>query len=407
VSNGSRPPAAAATDHAKILRVAIVTPAVNRTAGTEKVLSWLTEDLSTMCDLTLITGSVADTDTSKCKVRLLPTLRFPRLARYVTFLLANTLLLGAEFPRRRPSFDVVLATGGDCFLADVVYAHFSSATYRAMLRNGQVTLPDTTRRQRVRNWHYRLFFALASKIERIIYRQSRTSRIIAVSTATKAEVASSYAVDPSSIVVVPNATDSRVIMTAAHRSDLRRDVRHQYGLSDSAPVLLFVASGDWKRKGLELVLQALAVMRDRSINLLVVGREDLPYYESLAERLGVRSQVTFTGFSSEVERYYAAADVFVYPSRYETFALVVLEASASGLPCVVTRVSGVEERIVDGVNGLFVELDGADIAAKLRMLLDDPSMARRLGMSAKESSRSYSRQRVATSIFEILKEQAL
>jgi UDP-glucose:(heptosyl)LPS alpha-1,3-glucosyltransferase len=334
-------------------------------------------------------------------------LRFPRLARYVTFLLANTLQLSPDFARRRKSFDVVLATGGDCFFADVVYAHFCSATYRAMLRNGQVQLPETTLRQRVRNWHYRLFFALASEVERIIYRQSRIGKIITVSEATKREVASSYATDPGSIVVVPNATDRRVIMTAAERETLRAEVRHQHGLPSGARVLLFVASGDWKRKGLELVLQALALLQDRSISLLVVGREDLPHYESLAERLGITQQVIFTGFSQEVERYYAAADIFVYPSRYETFALVVLEASAAGLPCVVTRVNGVEERIIDGVNGLFVDLDPADIAAKLRMLLDDPSMALRLGRSAKESSGSYSRERVATSIFEILKEQAL
>jgi UDP-glucose:(heptosyl)LPS alpha-1,3-glucosyltransferase len=275
-----------------------------------------------------------------------------------------------------------------------------------MLRNGQVQLPQTTLRHRVRNWHYRLFIALASEIERIIFRQTRTCKIIAVSEATKAEVATSYAVDPHSIVVVPNPTDTRVIMTAAQREKHRSEVRHQYGLNGSARVLLFVASGDWKRKGLELVLQALALLQDQSIRLLVVGREDLHHYESLAESFGVKPQVIFTGFSSEVERYYAAADIFVYPSRYETFALVVLEASAAGLPCVVTRVSGVEERIIDGVNGLFVEPDGADIAAKVHTLLDNPAMARRLGKAAEQSSRSYSRERVATSVFEILKEHA-
>jgi UDP-glucose:(heptosyl)LPS alpha-1,3-glucosyltransferase len=276
-----------------------------------------------------------------------------------------------------------------------------------MLRNGRVQLPDTTLRQRVRNWHYRLFIALASEVEGIIFRKSRVGKIIAVSEATKREIATSYATDPNGIVVVPNATDRRMIMTTAHRGKLRSDVRRQYGLSNAVRVLLFVASGDWKRKGLELVLQALAQLQDQSISLLVVGREDLPHYEALADRLGIRRQVIFTGFSSEVERYYAAADIFVYPSRYETFALVVLEASAAGLPCVVTRVSGVEERIVDGVNGVFVEPTSIDISAKLRMLLDDPSMARRLGRSAKQSSRSYSRDRVAKSVFEILKEQAI
>jgi UDP-glucose:(heptosyl)LPS alpha-1,3-glucosyltransferase len=376
------------------MRLAIVTPSVSRRAGTEKCVSWLIEDLSRHCDLTLFTGEVIDTDVSRCRVHRLPTLRRPRLLAYLTFLAANTLALALHRVRRRPNFDVVLATGGDCVFADVMWAHFCCAAWLALLRRGEVTLPTATLRQRLGALHYRAFLWTASKVEQLMYRKRRTRAIMAVSRGTRADLVHHYRVDPARVTVVPNAADDRVRLNPNERLRRRGEVRARHQVPDTARVLLFVAAGDWKRKGLLLVVQALAILADPSVHLMVVGKDDVAYYQTEARRLGIDARVHFAGFTPEVENYYAAADVFVYPSRYEAFSLVTLEAVAAGLPLLVTRINGVEELLRQGENGFLVRPDPEDIAAGLRFILADASRLEDMSAAARASSLRFTRSSV-------------
>ena len=66
------------------------------------------------------------------------------------------------------------------------------------------------------------------------------------------------------------------------------------------------------------------------------------------------SRLHFLGSVDQMPRLYAAADAFVLPTSYETFSLVTYEAAAAGLPLLVTRVSGVEDLLADGLNGWFI-----------------------------------------------------
>jgi UDP-glucose:(heptosyl)LPS alpha-1,3-glucosyltransferase len=125
-----------------------------------------------------------------------------------------------------------------------------------------------------------------------------------------------------------------------------------------------------------------------------VGSEDIGFYRNEALRLGRQEYVHFCGFSAEIERYYAAADIFVYPSHYEAFSLVTLEAAAAGLPLITTRINGSEELVREGENGFFVQPDADDIAAKLRYLLRDTILQQRMSAAARISSLSYTRSAV-------------
>ena len=390
----------------RALRVAIVTPAVNRRGGTEKCMAWLVEDLSRTCDVTLFTGEVEGADVSRTRVRSLPMIKHPRLLRYLTFLLSNTVALGVRRMLRRPFFDVVLATGGDCFWSDVVYAHFCSAAWSDMLERGEVGLPSANLRQRLRNLHYRLFLAVAARVERAIYRRPRVRRTIAVSRGTMGELVRYYGIPPDTIAVVPNAVDDRVHLSPSERLEHRARVRARHGIPQGAAVLLFVAAGDWKRKGLLVVLEALALLADTDARLLVVGREDIRFYREQADRLGVSGRVVFAGFTPDVERYYAAADLFVYPSAYEAFSLVSLEAAGAGLPLLVTRINGTEDLVREGANGFFIRPDPADLAARARLLLTDPERRERMAAAAAEHSRAYTRASVTGRILSLLESGA-
>jgi UDP-glucose:(heptosyl)LPS alpha-1,3-glucosyltransferase len=122
-----------------------------------------------------------------------------------------------------------------------------------------------------------------------------------------------------------------------------------------------------------------------SWHLLVVGDGDINHFRNVAHTAGVEGRVHWVGHCSSVAAYYAAADVFVFPTAYETFSLVAHEACASGLPVLATRVSGIEDPVEPGVNGWFIN-GVEDLAERLRALEADPELLRRMRSAAAESA---------------------
>ncbi len=132
--------------------------------------------------------------------------------------------------------------------------------------------------------------------------------------------------------------------------------------------LLFVGTG-WERKGLPFCLSALKMIP--SARLRVVGKGNVPKYAQMAASLGVRDRVEFAGVGADMAREYAEADLLVHPAIYEPFANVCLEALASGLPVITSRINGASEIIEHGRNGAIVELPG-DLVGAIR-LFEDPA----------------------------------
>ena len=163
-------------------------------------------------------------------------------------------------------------------------------------------------------------------------------------------------------------------------------------------VALFVG-GDWHGKGLALATAAVA--RTPAVRLLVVGRGDERRFRALARRLGVESRVTFAGPRADTERYYAASDVYLLASWYETFSLAAHEAAAAGLPIVAAPVSGVDELVGDGEAGLIVDRDVGELAAALAMLAADPERRSRLGAAARERAARYTWERSTDAVLAV------
>jgi len=116
------------------------------------------------------------------------------------------------------------------------------------------------------------------------------------------------------------------------------------------------------RKGLEALLEALALLRSRGlpVRLRAVGNFETPQYESqvrfLAGRLNLEPAIDWAGFARDVDNELYRMDLFVLPSLFgEGLPMVLLEAMSAGLPVVASAVSGVPEAIRDGVEGLLVE----------------------------------------------------
>ena len=146
-------------------------------------------------------------------------------------------------------------------------------------------------------------------------------------------------------------------------------------------------------KGFSDLLQAIAMLRDEGYHaeLLLVGgniaHEISPLARQLTEQahaLRVADSVTVTGMVDNVEDYLAASDVFVIPSYREGLSRALLEAMSMGLPVVATSIRGNREVIQDSVTGLlYPPRDVEQLAARLRLLHDEPASGRRIGQQAR------------------------
>jgi len=222
-------------------------------------------------------------------------------------------------------------------------------------------------------------------------RGGRYRRVVAVSERVRRQLKEYHHVPDDRIVTIPNGINLARFVPSNASS--RAETRLSLGVSPDVPLLLFVGN-QYRLKGLEFAIRALAEMKTRAV-LLVVGSDNATPFKRLAEKLGVSARVIFAGARSDLPRIYPAADAFVLPTLYETFALVCLEAMASGLPVLASPVGGIEDYLRDGENGLFIKRDPRDIAVKLDRLLNDSTLRARIRERGLATAANYAWEKIA------------
>lgn len=208
------------------------------------------------------------------------------------------------------------------------------------------------------------------------------------------------------IRVIPNPVDARHFARPADFSS--RTVLGTLGIPDNAFVLSFCALGHFERKGLRFVLEALAALPDRSaVYLVVVGgsASEVREYQHLADQLQVSATVRFVGLQSDIRPFLWSSHVFVFPSAYEGFALACLQAVAAGLPLITTSINGIEEFILDGVNGWIVERNATSVANAIKRAAETPEQTAELGRTAQEHVWKYTEESFQARWLELLEEQ--
>lgn len=184
------------------------------------------------------------------------------------------------------------------------------------------------------------------------------------------------------IRVMPNGTDLRAVP-----DDKAREVCARYGLDGDTPVLLYVGQINWK-KNLRRVLEACARLR-HPFRLVMAGQG--PHEKEvrkLAEQLGIAEKLLFTGHLTDLDALaalYQRANLFLFPSLYDTSGLVMREAAAMGTPSVMVRGTSVAEGISDGDNGLLCADDSEDLARVVDAELGDPAALKRMGRRAHDT----------------------
>lgn len=231
-------------------------------------------------------------------------------------------------------------------------------------------------------------------------RGGRYRRIVAISERVRAQLKQFYNVPDDRIVTIPNGIN--LSRFDPKNASARAEVRLSFGIPQDVPLVLFVGS-QYQLKGLEFAIRALAEMNTRAF-LLVVGGDSAAPFKRLAEQLGVSERVIFAGSRNDLPKIYPAADAFVLPTLYETFALVCLEAMASGLPVLACPVGGIEDYLRDGENGFLIQRAAHDIAIKLDRLLSDAVLQRRLREGGLATAKNYAWEKIAKQYLQLFEE---
>ncbi len=290
--------------------------------------------------------------------------------------------------------DLVESIGAAAREADVITAQFCQAAFTARfggLRGGGL----------LRGAWQRAVQSRFVATERHAYGAARLRRVIAVSTGVGRELQEFYGVPAAKITMIPNGVDHAVFhpIDAAVRAALRKEL----GLAADRFIALFVG-GDWERKGVRDAISAVAGLPD--VTFVVVGNGDVTAMRAHAARVGAEQNVIFAGPSRTPEQWYQAADLLLFPSRYEAFSLVTLEAAGCGLPIVAHAINGTEDLIVDGENGFFSEMGPDALRARVLRLRDDSALLARMRTAIAATSRRYAWDRIAAEHLLLLREAA-
>lgn len=167
--------------------------------------------------------------------------------------------------------------------------------------------------------------------------------------------------------------------------------RKELGLSDSDFAILSVGRLE-TNKNTETLIKAMAVMKNENVKLIVCGDgEQREYLEKLSERLGTEKSVTFLGTVSNLQEIYRAVDALASSSYREGLSRTVMEAMASGLPCIVSNIRGNTDLIEDGKGGFLCEPDDANAYAQaITALLQDVSLRESMKNENLKRIRSFS-----------------
>lgn len=172
----------------------------------------------------------------------------------------------------------------------------------------------------------------------------------------------------------------------------RQMLRQEWQVTDAQTVLLFCARLE-PQKGFDILLKALAEVRKRneSFKLVVCGiGEYEAQYRALAEELGITQFILWEGWVSSIGKYYAASDIYVMPSRWESFGLVFLEAMNYRKPIISTTTQAIPEVVANQENGLLSPNENIEqLSENILTLLSNRELCKQMGDAGHTRLYSY------------------
>ncbi len=352
------------------LKIAILLDKFLPSRGGERYFSFLCEELAKRGhDVHLFATEAEAVASPAYRVHKIPVWKYPRWLRTLSLWRYGSGTL------TRQGFDIVHAVA-QVRAATVLNPH--GGVERAYLKQEFASISNPayyaykllTRYLSVR--HY-----LEIGLQKRLYAARRLKRVIAISDMVKADIINYHAYPADRISVVFNSVDLG-LFHPRNREVYRAEKRARLGVGEDVILLLF-AGNNFRLKGIETLIRALALLTAQfpalDFRLLVAGRGRPRRYRGLIKKLAIADRVMFTGPLPSMAPYYAAADIYVHPTFYDSCSLTVLEALAAGLPAVTTRFNGAAQVIASQEGGMVIDdpADAAELAAAVA-LYADPSM---------------------------------
>ena len=211
------------------------------------------------------------------------------------------------------------------------------------------------------------------------------SRVIAL-TQTEAQQYLSMGVPKEKIEIIPNGIDLSEYVNLPPKGSFKK----KFGLDQNEKIVLYLGRIH-KIKGIDILVRAFADILHKldDVRLVIVGPDDgyLGDIEALTKALQIEDKVLFLGPLYGVAKLeaYVDADVYVLPSRYETFPMTVLEAYACAKPIIATKVGGLSDLVIHGKTGFLVEpYDVSELVEAITHLLIDEKLIKEIGCYARQ-----------------------
>jgi UDP-glucose:(heptosyl)LPS alpha-1,3-glucosyltransferase len=314
-------------------RIGIVIQKYGQIGGAENFTFNLTERLAKFKDLEIhVFANEWERGCSSVMFHKVPMIKYPRWLKPISF---------AYFASR--------AVKKMC--CDIVHSHERIFNMDILTYHG---IPHVTWAKRIKKSYYLSWFDRSTIWTEKRGFSNESLLVLPVSSLVKDELLGVFNIPEDRIEIIhPGIELSKYMPSEPHEH--RKKIRQLHNISNNDVVILFV-SMNFEIKNLDLVLQAIAHLSShlKSIKLLVAGKGNTKKYTKIADSLGISENVIFTGVVRNIHEYYLASDIFVLPSQFDTFALVVLEAMASGLPVIISSNVGAKDIIDPDLNGIIL-----------------------------------------------------
>lgn len=188
--------------------------------------------------------------------------------------------------------------------------------------------------------------------------------------------------------------------------DKNQDILNEFNLVSSDFILLSVGELN-ANKNHKVVIEALSKLNNKNIKYIICGAGALKdEYTEIAKTYNISDQVIFAGFRSDTEKFYHSSDVFVFPSFREGLPVSLMEAMASGLPCIASNIRGNRDLIVPSEGGFLIDnpADSDAFAVQIQLLYDNCELRKKYGSFNAAAIKKFSLDTVMAQMIDIYKQ---
>jgi UDP-glucose:(heptosyl)LPS alpha-1,3-glucosyltransferase len=362
------------------LKIAFIVHDYHRHGGHARYVVELAERYAKDHEVHVFANRFEVTTSSRIRFHHVPAIRQNALFSILSF------VLPASLQTQLSSFDIVHSQGLCGLKQNITTMHFCQEAWFDELHQQGIHI----------SLKQRIFQALVTPLERRILTMGLTRSVIAISNRTVRDLHTFYNRDWGVSRIYHGVDLDRFHPDV--RSRFRRSFRSHLNLDESRFIALYV--GDAK-KGLATAIRA--VSNCENVSLAVVSGSNIDREITLAHQLGCSDRVFVYPHSKSVEKFFSIADLFLFPTVYDPYGMVISEAMAMGLPVITSPTAGASELIENSISGVVTSSawNVPEITTALKELSESPTRCQSIGLAARKAIEPWTWDRCANATLEV------